>query len=309
MHTTESTITTSAIPMPVVDDPKVAAVQRLYAAVFENDLDAILAELADDVDWAADTASASVPWYGSFRGKATVPGFFEALGTNIEITEFTPLGYASNDTDVNVPVRFAYTVRATGASAEMTMQHWWRFADGKIVFFRGAEDSDQSAHAFGASDLAGGTSPLNSDDGPRGGGPVPGQTPPADPKVATILDVYDAFRRQDLATVLAHVTDDVDWGAETKTHVAPWYGVYRGKEELPAFFQALATSVETHEFLPLSITVNETDVMVVIRWSVTTVGTGTPILQHLHHWWRFEGDKIAFYRGLDDRELVASAFA
>jgi hypothetical protein len=32
----------------------------------------------------------------------------------------------------------------------MYMQHWWRFADGKIVFFRGSEDTEQSAAAFGS---------------------------------------------------------------------------------------------------------------------------------------------------------------
>ena len=57
-------------------DPKIEAVQRLYAAVFANDMDAILAELADDVDWAAEAASSSVPWYGNYRGKGQVPGFF-----------------------------------------------------------------------------------------------------------------------------------------------------------------------------------------------------------------------------------------
>jgi hypothetical protein len=30
----------------------------------------------------------------------------------------------------------------------MYMQHWWRFADGKIVWFRGSEDSAQSVAAF-----------------------------------------------------------------------------------------------------------------------------------------------------------------
>jgi len=30
----------------------------------------------------------------------------------------------------------------------MYMQHWWRFADSKVVFFRGSEDSEQSAAAF-----------------------------------------------------------------------------------------------------------------------------------------------------------------
>jgi hypothetical protein len=30
----------------------------------------------------------------------------------------------------------------------MYMQHWWRFAGGKIVFFRGSEDTEQSTAAF-----------------------------------------------------------------------------------------------------------------------------------------------------------------
>ena len=49
-----------------------------------------------------------------------------------------------------VPVRWAFRVIATGKSAAMTMQHWWRFADGKVVFFRGAEDSEATAAAFRA---------------------------------------------------------------------------------------------------------------------------------------------------------------
>jgi uncharacterized protein len=84
----------------------------------------------------------------SYRGKGEVPRFFKEIGSSIEITEFTPLAFTSNETDVMVPVRFAYTVNATGKRAAMVMQHWWRFADGKIVYFRGAEDTEQSAAAF-----------------------------------------------------------------------------------------------------------------------------------------------------------------
>ena len=133
---------------PSPTDPKIEAVQRLYAAVGANDVDAILAELADDVDWAPEAASTSVPWFGTYQGKADVPRFFKEIGANVEITEFTPLAYASNETDVMVPVRFAYTVNATGKRTSMIMQHWWRFADGRIVWFRGSEDTAQTAAAF-----------------------------------------------------------------------------------------------------------------------------------------------------------------
>jgi hypothetical protein len=45
-------------------------------------------------------------------------------------------------------IRWAYTVRATSRSAAMYMQHWWRFADGRICFFRGSQDAEQSAAVF-----------------------------------------------------------------------------------------------------------------------------------------------------------------
>ncbi len=129
-------------------DPKIDTVQRLYAAYGRGDIDAVLAELTDDVDWAAEAASTSVPWYGSYRGKGEVPRFFKDIGSNIEITEFTPLSFTSNETDVIATVHWAYTVHATGKTAAMYMQHWWRFTDGKIAFFRGSEDTEQSAAAF-----------------------------------------------------------------------------------------------------------------------------------------------------------------
>jgi uncharacterized protein len=131
-----------------MSDPKIEAVQRLYEAYGRGDVDAVLAELADDVDWAAEAASTSVPWYGSFRGKADVPRFFKEIGSNVEVTEFTVVSLTSNDTDVVATIHWAYTVNKTGKSAAMYMQHWWRFADEKIVFFRGSEDSEQSAAAF-----------------------------------------------------------------------------------------------------------------------------------------------------------------
>ncbi|MEN3273129.1 MAG: uncharacterized protein V7636_1890 [Actinomycetota bacterium] len=127
------------------------AVTRLYEAYGRGDVDAVLAELADDVDWAAEAAGSAVPWWGAFHGKAEVPRFFKEIGTNVDVTEFDILGTTTNETDVVVAVHWTFTVHATGTSASMLMQHWWRFGpDGKIVCFRGSEDSAQSAAAFRA---------------------------------------------------------------------------------------------------------------------------------------------------------------
>lgn len=129
-------------------DPKIVTVQRLYEAYGRGDVDAVVAEVADDVEWGAEASSTSVPWYGSYRGKGEVPLFFKNIATNVEVTEFTPLSFTSNETDVIVAVHWAYTVNATGKRAEMNMAHWWRFDGDKVAFFRGSEDTEQSAAAF-----------------------------------------------------------------------------------------------------------------------------------------------------------------
>jgi ketosteroid isomerase-like protein len=129
-------------------DPKIEAVQRLYEAYGRGDVDAVLAELADDVDWAAEAASTSVPWYGAYRGRSEVPRFFKEIGSNVDVTEFSVLSVTASDTDVMVAIRWAFTVRATGKSAALHMQHWWRFAGGKVAFARTAEDSGATAALF-----------------------------------------------------------------------------------------------------------------------------------------------------------------
>jgi hypothetical protein len=73
---------------------------------------------------------------------------FKEIGTTVDVTEFTPLSLTSSDNDVMVAIRWAFTVRATGKSAALHMQHWWHFADGNVVSVRTAEDSEATAAAF-----------------------------------------------------------------------------------------------------------------------------------------------------------------
>lgn len=131
-------------------DPKIETVRQMYEALGRGDLEAILAPVADDVDWVSvsEAGTSSVPWYGRYRGKSEVPQFFDKIGSNVDVTELTPLSFTSNDTDVMVAIRWAFTVRATGKSATLHMQHWWRFAGGKVVFVRTAEDTEQTVAAF-----------------------------------------------------------------------------------------------------------------------------------------------------------------
>ena len=121
-----------------------------------------------------------------------------------------------------------------------------------------------------------------------------------DPKITTVQSVYEAFSRADIGFILDQLTDDVDWASCPDSDIAPWHGIHKGKAEVPNFFKALGESVEITEFTPLSFAANETDVMVVTRWSATSPATGKTATMDIHHWWRFRDGKIYLYRGTED---------
>lgn len=112
--------------------------------------------------------------------------------------------------------------------------------------------------------------------------------------------VYEAFSRADIGFILDQLTDDVDWASCPDSDIAPWHGIHKGKAEVPNFFKALGENLEITEFTPLSFAANETDVMVVTRWSAAAPATGKTVTMDIHHWWRFRDRKIYLYRGTED---------
>lgn len=125
-------------------DANIKVITEVYEAFGRGDVAAILDAVTDDVDWAADAASSSAPWYGVRHGKDAVAAFFSDFGSTIEVEEFTPVSIAANDTDVLTVVRFRARSRGTGRAEEMNLHHYFKFRDGKIAYYRGSEDTAQT---------------------------------------------------------------------------------------------------------------------------------------------------------------------
>ena len=130
-------------------DTKIQTIQAIYEAFGRGDVDAILDKVTDDVDWAVEPEG-SAPWHGVRKGKGEVSNFFKNLGDNVEVTEFTPLAFASNETDVMVVIRYSMRVPATGKSGAMDLHHWWRFRDDKVSSVRGTEDTALTTNLLSA---------------------------------------------------------------------------------------------------------------------------------------------------------------
>jgi uncharacterized protein len=122
----------------------------------------------------------------------------------------------------------------------------------------------------------------------------------ADANIKTIMGVYEAFGRGDVAAILDAVTSDVDWAAEADPAVAPWHGVRHGRDAVAAFFTEFGATMEVEEFIPVSLAANDTDVLSVVRFRARSRATGKTAAMDLHHFFKFRDGKIAYYRGTED---------
>jgi uncharacterized protein len=273
-------MTQTQMPQPTSGpeaDPKIAAVQRLYAAFGRGDVDGVLAELAEDVDWAAEAAGSGAPWYGAYRGRDAVPGFFAAIAGAIDIERFELIGCTSGEADVVATVRWAYTVTATGRRAEMYMQHWWRFAGGRIVWFRGSEDSAQTVTAFAQSDV--------------------------DANLDTVRTGYAAFARGDIPAVLALFAEDAQWYAPDEL---PTGGTYHGPAGIAAFFSGLPAHYEELHVRPERFLGAGERVVVEGRHTGTIAGTRFDV--GFVHVWTLEGGLATGFREYMDSGKLLPLF-
>lgn len=131
-------------------DSNVETIKAIYESFGRGDVAAILDSCTDDVDWATEAAGDDAPWWGRRNGKEAVAGFFTAIADATEVTEFTPLSFAANDTEVMVLLRYGLRNRATGKEATMNLHHYWRFRDGKVEYVRSSEDTQLMASTFAA---------------------------------------------------------------------------------------------------------------------------------------------------------------
>ena len=74
-----------------MDDTKIQTNRGIYEAFGRGDVDAILDQVTDDVDWAVEPEG-SAPWNGVRRGKGEVANFFKAIGDRSRPQLFPEMG-------------------------------------------------------------------------------------------------------------------------------------------------------------------------------------------------------------------------
>jgi ketosteroid isomerase-like protein len=127
----------------------VETVQAVYEAFSRGDVQRILEQLADDVEWDQDAPGYGVPIYEPGVGKEHAARFFEALH-GLEIHRFEPTNFLTGGNQVAVTINIEAEVKATGKKAQALEIHLWTFdEDGRVSRFFHCVDRHAFVLAYG----------------------------------------------------------------------------------------------------------------------------------------------------------------
>jgi ketosteroid isomerase-like protein len=119
----------------------------------------------------------------------------------------------------------------------------------------------------------------------------------------TVRDIYEAFGRGDVPTILSKLAPDVDWEyGQGATADVPYLRKRRGREEVGGFFEAVGGGLEFEKFEPKEILEGDGVVVALIDVAFTVKKTGKSITEEDEiHVWRFNaaGEVARFRHGVD----------
>lgn len=121
-------------------------VQAAYAAFGRGDLQAVLASVAEDVQWTFRGA-AGLPYTGTWRTKADVAKWFEAIPRADDIQALEPREFLAGGEHVTVLGWERSRAVPGGRIFETEWVHVFTVRDGRVVRFWGMYDTQASAAA------------------------------------------------------------------------------------------------------------------------------------------------------------------
>jgi ketosteroid isomerase-like protein len=131
----------------------VATVQKIYEAFGKGDVPAILALLADDVEWEAwednSSVNAGVPWMTPRHGREAVVEFFAVAG-QMQVIDLQILSIMDGGDKVAVEFVFEVDLPTFGGGHYRDEEiHLWTFDDaGKVIRLRHYTDTAKHIAAF-----------------------------------------------------------------------------------------------------------------------------------------------------------------
>ena len=123
--------------------------------------------------------------------------------------------------------------------------------------------------------------------------------------VDTIADIYKAFARGDVPTVLAAFSPKISW---TEAEGFPYGGTYTGPDAvLQNVFAKLGSEWDGYTAVPHEFIASAETVVALGEYSGTYKATGKSFKTPFVHVWKFGGDQVISFRQHTDTAVVQQA--
>ena len=126
--------------------------------------------------------------------------------------------------------------------------------------------------------------------------------------VETVRNLFQAFGRGDVATLLMLLSEDVVWFIPGPPEVAPYAGERRGHAGASQFFQLLGAAVEFEAFEPREFVAQGDRVVALGSERGRVRATGKTFDNPWALAFTVRGGRITEFRAYEDSAAVASAF-
>ena len=123
--------------------------------------------------------------------------------------------------------------------------------------------------------------------------------------INSVQEMYSAFGRGDVATIVDKCSDDVKWITHLDPAV-PWSGDYSGRDNVPRFFQAIFESVDTTSFEPQEWIADGDTVVSIGSYGCRVRATGKEANTRWIFVWKFDDGRVVSYEQFHDENMNAA---
>jgi uncharacterized protein len=119
----------------------VELVQSIYSAFARGDMNSVLAQFADGLEFQRPMPQSIWPWAGRRSGRQGLAEFYTGVSETLEYERLEPRQFIAQDDSVAVVLSERTRVKATGMFFEISEVHLFKLKNGKVVQLTIFEDT------------------------------------------------------------------------------------------------------------------------------------------------------------------------
>lgn len=128
--------------------------------------------------------------------------------------------------------------------------------------------------------------------------------------LSKVQSIYAAFGQGDVPTILSYLSNDVVFNHPVPANLAPFGGDFIGKNDIPRFFMALGSTVQTTNFVPSNFREEGNKVINDVTHEGIVIPTGKSFSITIPFTWTFNKQgEVEHWTGSNDVESLNNALS